>query len=314
MILKRSPNATGWSLSTFDDSILLGMRRAVRGGVRAVAPPTRVGRWAVAGAVLGTAVALVAFAPASWLADSISRASGGRLLLAEAQGSLWHGSALPVLTGGSGSKDAAVLPSRLDWSISPFFGGLRLKLSQPCCIEPGLEVEWRPGWNKASIAIKPASGNVGHWPAAWLEGLGAPWNTLRPGGQLRLATPGLVLESGGGTWQVRGRADLDWLQASSRLSTLDALGSYRIGLVGAPEGGGAEAGQPKGADAPGSRPTLTLRTLEGALQLSGNGQWGERGLKFTGDARAAPGFEPALNNLLNIIGRRNGAASVISIG
>jgi general secretion pathway protein N len=37
-------------------------------------------------------------------------------------------------------------------------------------------------------------------------------------------------------------------------------------------------------------------------------------LKFTGEARAAPGFEPALNNLLNIIGRRNGAASVISIG
>lgn len=312
MILKRTSNDTGWSLSTFDDSILLGMRRAVRGGVRAVAPPTRVGRWAVTGAVLGAAVALVAFAPASWLADSVSRASGGRLLLAEAEGSLWRGSALPVLTGGPGSKDAAVLPSRLDWSISPFFGGLRLKLSQPCCIDPGLEVEWRPGWNKVSIAVKPASGNVGHWPAAWLEGLGAPWNTLRPGGQLRIATPGLVLESSSGVWQVRGTADLDWLQASSRLSTLEALGSYRIGLVGAPEAAGGEGA--KGTSAPESRPTLTLRTLDGALQLSGNGQWGERGLKFTGDARAAPGFEPALNNLLNIIGRRNGAASVISIG
>ena len=303
MAKPRTP--AGWSLSTFDDSILLGMRRATRGLASAAGTP-RLAGWAVAGALLGGAVALVAFAPAAWLADSISNASGGRLLLAQAEGSLWRGSALPVLTGGPGSKDAAVLPSRLDWSISPFFGGLRLTLAQGCCIEPGLVLEWRPGWNKTSVTVKPAvEGNVGHWPAAWLEGLGAPWNTLRPGGQLRLATQGLTLESQGGAWQVQGRADLDWLQASSRLSTLDALGSYRIGLTGTPATGGAGAS---------AKPSLTLRTLEGALQLNGNGQWTERGLKFNGDARAAPGFEPALNNLLNIIGRRNGASSVISIG
>ncbi|MGM9488695.1 type II secretion system protein N [Ideonella sp. YS5] len=311
MILKRSPTATGWSLSTFDDSILLGMRRAVRSGALAGPAPARVARWGVAGAVLGGVLALVAFAPASWLADAVERASGGRLLLAEAEGSLWRGSALPVLTGGAGSKDAAVLPSRLDWSISPFFGGLRLKVAQPCCIDPGLELEWRPGWNKVAIAVKPAAGPVGHWPAAWLEGLGAPWNTLRPGGQLRLATQGLVLESQGGVWHVRGSADLDWLQASSRLSTMEALGSYRIGLVGTPADPVADGA---GAKAPAGRPTISLRTLDGALQLNGNGQWGERGLKFTGEARAAPGFETALSNLLNIIGRRNGAASVISIG
>ncbi|MFO1339700.1 MAG: type II secretion system protein N [Burkholderiaceae bacterium] len=294
---------TGWSLSTFDDSLLLGMRRAVRSGRGAThAGAPRLGRWAVGGALLGGALALLAFAPAAWLADAVSSASNGRLLLAEAEGSLWHGSALPVLTGGPGSKDAAVLPSRLDWSLSPFFGGLRLKLSQGCCIEPGLELELRPGWNRLSMTVKPAPAGVGHWPAAWLEGLGAPWNTLRPGGQLRVATQGLTLESQAGAWTVRGRADLDWLQASSRLSTLDALGSYRIGLAGAAEGAAA------------ARPAISLRTLDGALQLTGNGQWTERGIKFNGDARAAPGFEPALNNLLNIIGRRNGASSVISIG
>lgn len=304
---KRSPTA-GWSLSTFDDSLLLGMRRpprtAERGGGAA-----RRGGWAVAGALLGGTIALVAFAPAAWLADAVANASNGRLLLAEAEGSLWRGSALPVLTGGPGSQDAAVLPSRLDWSLSPFLGGLRLRLAQGCCIEPGLEIEWRPGWNAMRLVVRPSvgGGGVGHWPAAWLEGLGAPWNTLRPGGQLRLSTDGLTLEQRGGAWQVHGRADLDWLQASSRLSTLDALGSYRISLTGTP---------PEGADGtrPNARLTLTLRTLDGALQLSGSGQWSDRGLKFSGDARAAPGFEPALNNLLNIIGRRNGATSVISIG
>lgn len=296
--MAKSPIRTGWSLSTFDDSILVGMRRA-RSGLQTAASSARLGRWAVAGSVLGALYALVAYAPASWLADGVAGATRGRLVLAQAEGSIWGGSALPVLTGGPGSKDAAVLPSRLDWSVSPFFGGLRLKLAQACCLEPGLELEWRPGWSTSSITIKPGANGVGHWPAAWLEGLGAPWNTLRPGGQLRLATQGLTLESRGNAWKIKGQADLDWLQASSRLSTLDALGSYRIGISG-------------GAD--GDRPAITLRTLEGALQLNGNGQLGDRGLKFNGDARAAPGFEPSLNNLLNIIGRRNGASAVISIG
>lgn len=301
--MAKPPARTGWSLSTFDDSILMGLRRTAS-RLPSVATP-RVGRWAVAGGLVGTLGALVAFAPAAWLAGAVASASNGRLLLAEAEGSIWRGSALAVLTGGPGSKDATVLPSRLDWSLSPTFYGLRLKLAQGCCIEPGLELEWRPGWSRTTVVVKPgaAGGGVGHWPAAWLEGLGAPWNTLRPGGQLRLATQGLSLESRGGQWQVQGRADLDWLQASSRLSTLDALGSYRIGMTGA-----------AGADGAAAKPAITLSTLEGALQLNGSGQWGERGLKFSGDARAAPGFEPALNNLLNIIGRRNGASSVISIG
>jgi general secretion pathway protein N len=37
-------------------------------------------------------------------------------------------------------------------------------------------------------------------------------------------------------------------------------------------------------------------------------------VRFRGDAHAAPGAEAALANLLNIIGRRDGARSVISIG
>jgi len=50
------------------------------------------------------------------------------------------------------------------------------------------------------------------------------------------------------------------------------------------------------------------------LQLSGEGSLGPRGLSFRGEARAEAADEPALNNLLNIIGRREGARSVISIG
>ena len=59
---------------------------------------------------------------------------------------------------------------------------------------------------------------------------------------------------------------------------------------------------------------LPLSTQEGALQLSGAGSLGPGGVRFRGEARAAEGDEAALANLLNIIGRREGARSVISIG
>ena len=155
--MRKSTSASpGWSLSTFDDSLLAVMRksRGQLGRTAALAGTPRVLRWGVAGAVLGGLSAIVAFAPASWLAGAVSDATAGRLILAEAEGSLWQGSALPVLTGGPGSKDAALLPSRLDWSVSPFWGGLRLKLAQGCCIEPGLELDIQPGWNRLASSAK----------------------------------------------------------------------------------------------------------------------------------------------------------------
>ena len=57
-----------------------------------------------------------------------------------------------------------------------------------------------------------------------------------------------------------------------------------------------------------------LSTQTGALQLSGSGQLGPSGMRFRGEARAGAGAEQALANLLNIIGRRDGARSLISVG
>ena len=59
---------------------------------------------------------------------------------------------------------------------------------------------------------------------------------------------------------------------------------------------------------------LLLDTLNGALRLTGSGLWTGARLRFRGEASAAPGHEAALSNLLNIIGRRQGALSIISIG
>jgi general secretion pathway protein N len=95
---------------------------------------------------------------------------------------------------------------------------------------------------------------------------------------------------------VSGRTVLEAQQISSRLSTLRPMGSYRITVNG------------------GASSTLQLETLDGSLQLTGSGQWVGARLRFQGVASAAPEREGALSNLLNIIGRRNGARSIITIG
>jgi len=260
----------------------------------------KAGRWALLGAALGAVVALAVYAPAAWLAAGVASATGQRLLLADARGSVWSGSAVAVLTGGEGSRDASALPGRLSWSLSWQGLGLSVALRQACCINGELRLALQPGWQRLRLELPPAQGALGQWPAAWLTGLGTPWNTLQPTGSMQLSSPGLSLEAAQGRWRFVGRAELELQGMASRVSTLEVLGSYRLSLAHDP-------GRSDGA-------TLSLSTLNGALLLSGNGQWAASRWRFLGQASAAPGSETVLNNLLNIIGRRQGALSVISIG
>ena len=257
-----------------------------------------VARWGWAGLVAGALVALVAFAPATWLAQGVATATKQRLLLADARGTVWNGSAVPVLSGGADSRSAAMLPGRASWRLGLRGLGLELRLSQPCCMADELVVLLRPGFGRMTVQLPQGQGLLGEWPAAWMTGLGAPWNSLQPEGTLRLSSPGLSLEVAAGRWRLSGQADLELSDVASRLSPLDRLGSYVLQV----DASGAQG------------PSLSLSTLDGALQLSGQGQWTGTQLRFRGEARAAPGFESALDNLLNILGRRQGAMSTISIG
>jgi general secretion pathway protein N len=254
--------------------------------------------WSFWGVAVGALVALIAFAPAAWLARGVAAATEDRLLLTDPRGTVWSGSALPVLTGGPGSREAAALPSRVGWSVSWRGLGFELRARQACCINGEAIVQVRPGFGRMSATVRSSEGGwIARWPAGWLAALGTPWNTLQLGGVLSLSTPGLTLESVQGRWRMSGLAELDVVDASSRLSTLPQLGSYRLTVQGS-----------------GGTSTLTLATLEGPLQLSGEGQWAPAGVRFRGEARAAEGSQAALDNLLNIIGRRQGERSVISIG
>jgi general secretion pathway protein N len=59
---------------------------------------------------------------------------------------------------------------------------------------------------------------------------------------------------------------------------------------------------------------LTLDTLEGSLLLQGTGQLLNGRVRFSGEASAAPDSEAALSNLLNILGQRQGAKSILKMG
>jgi general secretion pathway protein N len=249
--------------------------------------------WGTAGAVLGLLVALVAFAPARWLAAGVERASDGQVLLADARGTVWDGSAQVVLTGGGGSTDAAALPGRVSWELDPRWYGAAARVRAECCTQQPLHLQARLRWG--GVALQFGDG-VSQWPASVTAGLGTPWNTLQFDGDLQLTTQGLSVEWVEGRPVIAGRAELVALRVSSRLSTLRPMGSYRITLQG------------------GTPASLRLETLEGSLQLSGTGQWVGPRLRFRGEASAAPDREAALANLLNIIGRRSGARSLISIG
>jgi general secretion pathway protein N len=256
----------------------------------------KAAHWAWAGLLCGALLALPAFAPAAWLADLVAARSAGRLLLVDARGTVWDGSAVPVLTGGPDSRSATMLPGRASWRLG--WQGLAplLHLRQPCCIDGELALQLRPGLDRWSVQL-PA-GPLGQWPVAWLTGLGAPWNTLQLGGTMRLTSNGLTLDVSGGRWQLAGQAELELSNVTSPLTTLERLGSYRLQLR-------AAGGQP---------PAFVLSTLDGDLLLDGAGQWAGTQWRFRGEARAAPGAEGELDNLLNFFGRRQGALSLLSIG
>jgi general secretion pathway protein N len=153
-----------------------------------------------------------------------------------------------------------------------------------------------PHLNGATVLIQP---NQSTWPATLLTGLGAPFNTIDLQASLKLNTQLLKLEWLNQQLKIDGTAALDVLDASTRLSTLRPVGSYRLSFQG-------------GQDV--ALPGLKLETLSGSLLLSGSGQLTGNRWRFNGEASAAPGFEAALNNFLDILGRRVGPRSIITVG
>ena len=258
----------------------------------------------MAGVGIGCIISLLIHWPAQWLAQSLTQATQGQVQLQEAQGSIWQGSGKLVLTGGAGSRDAMALPGRIAWQLNLrmhawALPSLNVQVQASCCMTQAVLIQLSAQPSQGTWQLQIAD-HQSQWPAHLLSGLGAPWNTLQPEGQLVLVTHQLQLQGNAQSAAMKGSVRLTAADMSSKLSTLRPMGTYQILIDG---------GTPARAT-----PVLTLTTLSGSLLLNGQGQWQNDRLQFRGEATAVPEHAAALSNLLNIIGRRQGARSLLSLG
>jgi general secretion pathway protein N len=253
--------------------------------------PYKLHSWAYLGSVLGLCVALVVYAPASWLAAGIDLASTGKVLLEEPRGTVWAGSAQLVLAGGNGSAGATRLPSRMSWKINPQWLGVTVLLDAPCCtpVAPVQVTALLGGVTGAGALTWLLRSPKLTFPATLLTGLGAPWNTMQLAGDFQVSSDQLAGKwiSGQGLQQLTGQALLQADNVTTALSTVQPLGSYRLSTAGTSL----------------KLETKTDSSSEAALVLSGTGQIEQGRLAFLGEALAGKGREDALSNLLHMIGQ-----------
>lgn len=219
-------------------------------------------------ALVAAALTVVALAPAAWIGDWVEANSRFRLL--DARGTVWNGSALVGLSDG---RQTMLLPGRLSWQLK--LAAASIELSHPALAAP-VSLTPRIG----SLAVKAGRAEV---PAAALSAIGAPFNTVRPGGQLVATWTDAIVRTEGFT----GRLEVEWRDAQSALSTVVPLGTYRLRLTG-------ETGR------------LELETVRGPLLLQGSGTLKGRRVSFKGLASAEPEARPALAGLLGVLGPRMG--------
>ena len=133
---------------------------------------TQGAKWSIAGALIGASFALLSQAPAAWLANVISHASQQRFVLQNAQGTVWRGSAIALLTNGSQGSQAPVakgtpLPTRVHWNFSPGFDSqlmrfvMRAHISSACCTIEPLQLTMSFGWQGMRIDL---ANQKSQWP------------------------------------------------------------------------------------------------------------------------------------------------------
>lgn len=232
-------------------------------------------------AVLAVLITAASFAPATWLGKFV--AGHSRVRLVYPSGTLWNGSAILGISDGRATR---VLPGRVKW---------HMRWSELMHGRVGLAFRHRSAEDEIKVSydgrmIQLGAGAV-MWPAATLEILGAPFNTVSPGGTLRIRWDESRLSNDG----FEGSVQIDWDSAQSALSPVVPLGDFRVVLT-------AKAGQGD----------LKLTTLRGPLLLEGRGRMQAGQIKFSGTADAEPEMRSNLNGLIGVLGPRSGQKALLN--
>lgn len=252
----------------------------------------------VALVVIGAIV--VANAPANWLALYLAERTNGVVLLADAQGTVWAGSAVMALgaprtpDAGPANDDRQVvdrlaLPGRITWTLeiervlAPV-----LHLTQDGVLLQPLLVRFRDG----GLAL---DGGAAVLPASMLRLAGAPLNTLLPQGRCELRWGPLQVDGRG---MPTGDGTLRIASFALAISAVRPLGDYLATWTSGERG-----------------LSWKLVTERGPLVLEGGGNFaGRRGqarvvVRIASDAPAA--VAARLDPLLDMIGRRGPGEAVI---
>jgi general secretion pathway protein N len=248
-------------------------------------------------ALVVLAITMLVIAPAQWAASSVRSSTSGRVDLADARGTVWNGSAVLVLAAAAdASATRASLPERLSWQLSPWSllaGQINLTITHPSALTQPLNIRAPLFGGTTTLGATTV-----RLPASLLVGIGAPWNTVRPGGILTLSWDRLQIEP----TRLQGNLSAEWQYASSALTPVSPMGHYRLQTNGV---------------WPGTQ--LELLTISGPLELRGSGTIPEGGrLRFTGRAQALAGTDPGvkaqLTGLISLLGRRDGDGALLNFG
>ena len=236
-------------------------------------------RWRLLGfGVAAYALGLIATAPATLIDARLQQASDGGLRLAAASGTLWSGTGLIEIR--DANRRAGIAKS-IAWRIRPAYL-LQGKLLYEITLDHAIQ-HFPLTISLSRIEVADADINL---PAAALS-LGVPkLAPLELTGDMLLHIARLAFGRG----SVHGNATLQWRGAGSAFTRISPLGDYELRL-----------------ESEGATVRASLRTLQGPLQLDGQGSW-TRGANpaFLGTARIAPEQRQQLAPLMRMIALERG--------
>jgi general secretion pathway protein N len=229
----------------------------------------RVRGWIAAGTFM-YAAALAMLAPATLIDGVASRASDGRVRLAEAQGTLWSGHAEIALRNGANAVRAGAISWRL-----------RGLTAAPAALAFDVTVGARPFVTRVSLSRIELNEAALSLPARAL-GVAIPrLATIEPTGELLLRVSRLAITRDGASFD----ATVEWANAGSALTKVAPLGAYAMRVAHT-----------------GSTLEATLRTLQGPLQLEGRGGWMAGGQPGFAAVARVTSRDSELKPLLGLIG------------
>jgi general secretion pathway protein N len=219
---------------------------------------------------------LVAGMPARWVAERVLPPGPRSYALQEIDGTIWRGSARAAF----GTHAGTLAIDQVQWRFLPVRllqgrAAYEVHVDDPAMKASGELGRTLGGWN--------IRGNAGIDAALLTRALPwtAPW---RPEGRVSLDVPGMQLAG----QEARGKAELEWRDASTALSEVKPLGSYRAQI-----------------EAAGPSADVRVSTVQGALRVAGQGrlEFPSR-FTFSGEARGEGPQAAALQPLLDLMGPR----------